>query len=183
LVSFEKRYLDLNKNVVILFFEKEANYMSKKVENSDKVNAGLLQEIGVVKEKLTEYLEENNHRKTPERYAILEEIYRLDEHFDIDFLYNRFKEKQFRVSRATLYNTLELLLEAGLVRKHQFGKVQAFYEKSYFNRNHDHIILLNDFQIVEFCDPRIEQIKKDFEEAMDIEIESHSLYFYARKKK
>ncbi len=141
------------------------------------------QELEVVKNKLTEFLEEHNQRKTPERYAILEEIYKIDEHFDIDFLYKLFKQRQFQVSKATIYNTLELLLEAGLVRKHQFGKIQAFYEKSFFNKNHDHIIMLDDFQIIEFCDPRIEQIKNDFETAMDIEIESHTLYFYARKNK
>lgn len=156
--------------------------MSVKNSQQNQENPELLQEIREVKEILTRYLEENKHRKTPERYAILEEIYKINEHFDIDFLYKVFKEKQFRVSKATLYNTLELLLDAGLVRKHQFGKIQAFYEKGYFNKNHDHIIMLDDFKIIEFCDPRIEQIKRDFEEAMDIEIESHTLYFYARKK-
>jgi len=156
--------------------------MSTSNRNSEVLTKKLQQEINVVREKLTEFLEINNQRKTPERYAILEEIYKIDDHFDIEYLYNLFKEKQFSVSKATIYNTLELLLEANLVRKHQFGKIQAFYEKSFFNRNHDHIIMLDDFQIIEFCDPRIEQIKKDFEEAMDIEIDSHTLYFYAKKK-
>jgi len=156
--------------------------MNTSNQNSRISNKKLQQEINVVKDKLTEFLEVNNQRKTPERYAILEEIYKIDDHFDIEYLYNLFKEKQFSVSKATIYNTLELLLEANLVRKHQFGKIQAFYEKSFFNRNHDHIIMLDDFQIIEFCDPRIEQIKKDFEEAMDIEIDSHTLYFYAKKK-
>jgi len=157
--------------------------MSTDKSNSNNLKINTLQEIDKVKKLLTQYLEENKHRKTPERYAILEEIYSIDEHFDIDYLFKIFKEKQFRVSKATLYNTLELLLDAGLVRKHQFGKVQAFYEKSYFNKNHDHIIMLDDFQIIEFCDPRIEQIKKDYEEAMNIKIESHSLYLYARQLK
>jgi Fur family ferric uptake transcriptional regulator len=156
--------------------------MKAKVQDLQTKDQKLAQEIAIVKQKLTEFLEENSQRKTPGRYAILEEIYKIDEHFDIDYLHKLFKEKQFRVSKATIYNTLELLLEAGLVRKHQFGKIQAFYEKSYFNKNHDHIIMLDDFQIIEFCDPRLDQIKKDFEEAMDIDIESHTLYFYARKK-
>jgi len=156
--------------------------MTRHSNHSDPGFKAFEQELKVVKNKLTEFLEEHNQRKTPERYAILEEIYKIDEHFDIDFLYKLFKQRQFQVSKATIYNTLELLLEAGLVRKHQFGKIQAFYEKSFFNKNHDHIIMLDDFQIIEFCDPRIEQIKKDFETAMDIEIESHTLYFYARKK-
>ena len=135
-----------------------------------------------VRDLLTSHLEIKNQRKTPERYAILKLIYSLDHHFDIDYLYKLFKEKQFSVSKATIYNTLEVLLDAGLVKKHQFGQVQAFYEKSYFNSNHDHIIMIDEHEIIEFCDPRIEAIKKDFEEALDIEIESHSLYFYAKKK-
>ena len=93
------------------------------------------------------------------------------------------KNKNYRVSRATLYNTIELLLECGLVRKHQFGKNQAQYEKSFFDKQHDHVILTDSGEVKEFCDPRIQSIKETIEEVFDIEIHKHSLYFYGTKNK
>lgn len=110
-----------------------------------------------VKQMLTEYLQKNGHRKTPERYAILDSIYSIKGHFNIETLLQYMAEKEkFRVSRATLYNTIILLIDAGLVIKHQFGNTSQ-YERSYNNETHHHMICTSCGKVSEFEDENLKQ--------------------------
>jgi Fur family ferric uptake transcriptional regulator len=130
-----------------------------------------------VKQIFTKYLIEHSLRKTSERYAILDRIYSIDGHFDIESLYVFMKDNNYQVSRATLYNNIDLLLDCKLITKHQFGNNVAQFEKAYNANIHNHIICTVCGNIQEFSDPNIKrsiQTKK----IKNFNISHYSLYVY-----
>jgi len=112
----------------------------------------------IVKKTFTDYLTAKSCRKTPERYAILDFIYSEPGHFDMDSLYDAMTKSNFRVSRATLYNTMQLLLECKLVLKHQFGSNISYYERSYNNDFHYHLICTNCDSVQEHKDLELKNL-------------------------
>ena len=133
---------------LICFPQKRLNFVGCKKLRRQKMESQNVKDT--VKQIFTEYLNANGHRKTPERYAILDTIYSIEGHFDIDTLYSLMADQEnFRVSRATLYNTIILLINARLVIKHQFGN-SSQYEKSYNRDTHHHQICTQCGKVTEF---------------------------------
>ena len=111
--------------------------------------------IVAVERLLDNYLEMNNHRKTPERYTILRAIYSINGHFTLDDLKARLaQEMDFPVSRATLYNTLNLFMSLRLVVRHRFQGTTK-YEACYDNQSHCHQICTMCGKVTEVKSPEI----------------------------
>lgn len=131
-----------------------------------------------VKEILALELEKRGLRKTTERFTILEAIYNRDDHFVVEDLYDYLVKMNFHVSRATVYNTLDVLVESGLVRKHRFQGDGAIFEKALGFRQHGHLICIECNKIKEFCDPRLQAIQDSVGQALGFNITDQALVFY-----
>jgi len=141
------------------------------------------QQIIEVRTVFSDYLKKKGLRQTPERFLIFDEVYASEDHFDADELFVRLKRKNVAVSRATVYNTLDLLIECNLVERHQFGNKQAKYEPSFSYWQHDHLICMDCDEVFEFCDPRIQGIRDMVAEIFNFEIEQHSLQMHGHCKR
>jgi len=131
-----------------------------------------------IHDRFKDFLKDQGLRETQERKIVLDAIYDVDEHVDADNLHLRIRHQGHAISRATVYNTLNLLLKCELVVRHQFENSQAKYEPSFLFSQHDHLICLDCRKVIEFCDPRIHNIQEMVADAYSFEIKRHALNLY-----
>ena len=118
-------------------------------------------DISSAKETLTKYLNEKKLRPTRERFVLLEEIMHSSGHFDADELYSTLATKGLKASRATVYNTLDLLVECGIISRYRFGENHSRYEKAFGRPRHDHLICIECGDIIEFVSEKLDKIQRE----------------------
>lgn len=126
------------------------------------------------------FLKSGKNRITPERFEVMDAALDHDGHFGADDLYILMKNSNSRVSRATVYKTLELLAQCNLLSKRHFGENMTRYESSFKRQTHDHLICVDCGRIVEFSDSRIENLPDKISSELGFEIESYSFNIFAR---
>lgn len=129
-------------------------------------------------ESLTRFLRANNLKMTKERRLILKEIFEEDEHLEAEDLLVRFRNRGERVSRATIYRTFDLFIQAGLIKKSDFGHDHYHYEKSFGLEHHDHLICRRCGKVIEFNDPELENLQREICKKRGFTMHSHTLQIF-----
>jgi Fur family ferric uptake transcriptional regulator len=128
------------------------------------------------------FLKHGKNRITPERFEVLDAALEYKGHFGADDLYIQLKNLKSKVSRATVYNTLELLAQCDLLSKRNFGDNLNRFESNYKRQTHDHLICVDCGKIVEFSDDRLNKIPQEVSAKLGFELDSYSFNIFARCK-
>lgn len=132
------------------------------------------------KAKFLSFLGTKNLRMTSQRQAIIETVFGTEEHFTAEQLLEWSRARDRSVSRATVYRTLPLLTESGLVREMDFGKNHKYYDPNYAEHpNHNHIICQDCEKIVEFESEKISQIENEISHRLGFEVKTQRLQITA----
>lgn len=132
------------------------------------------------KRRFMDFLAKKNLRITSQRQAIVDTVFSTDKHFTAEQLLEWSKQKDKSVSRATVYRTLPLLTESGLVHEMDFGKDYKFYDPNYAaHPNHNHLICQDCEKIVEFESDKIEEIESEISHKLGFSMKSQRLQISA----
>ncbi|MBI4398356.1 MAG: transcriptional repressor [Candidatus Omnitrophica bacterium] len=129
-----------------------------------------------------ELLKKKGLKFTYERRQIFEEVAKLNEHFDADSLYERFKKKGLRISRDTVYRTIPLLLESNVIQKSVGEGKREFFERTSRRGHHDHILCVRCGKIIEFTCDKIERLQDEICKKYDFRLtfHDHRLFGYCK---
>lgn len=130
------------------------------------------------KQNFRAFMAEKGLKSTQQREIILEEFLRDGSHCSTEELYLRLRSKHPRLGYATVYRTLKLFAECGIAEERHFGDGQTRYESSDSDEHHDHLICTVCGSIVEFEDPRIEELQMQVAQQHGFEIRRHRLELY-----
>jgi len=122
-----------------------------------------------------------NIRITPQRQIIIKVIEDSEDHPDVDQLYQRAVQIDNTISIATVYRTVKLLEEAGVIERLEFGDGRARYEES--GEHHEHLVDIETGEVIEFYDEPLERMKEEIANRMGYELVDHRLELFVRKKK
>lgn len=129
---------------------------------------------------LQDFLKKTGLKLTPERQTILRVVFEIHKHFDADELVDILRQKGKRISRATVYRTLDLLVKSGLIRAMQLTESKRVYEHIVGHEHHDHMICTQCGRIIEFDDGFIETLQQKVCDRMGFQPERHSLRIFGR---
>jgi Fur family ferric uptake transcriptional regulator len=113
------------------------------------------------RERFLQFLRSRGHRVTQERLALFEEIFAQHKHIDAEELLAAMKTRGLKISRATVYRNLDLLVECGMVRKQRLGQDRFFYEHVHGGQHHDHLVCTGCGRVVEFVSPGIAALQAE----------------------
>jgi len=123
--------------------------------------------------KFRAYIKAQGLRKTPERETIIGEIFSTHDHFDVDELFLRLRNKKKRISKASLYRTIPLLIESGLIKEVYFDNGHLHYEQICGHKHHCHLRCVNCGKIVEFADDAVAKIQDRISKKYGFVITAH----------
>lgn len=126
--------------------------------------------------------EANGLRMTGQRRVIAQVLQDSDDHPDVEELYKRAIAQDDGISIATVYRTVKLFEEAGILERLEFGDGRARYEDAERD-HHDHLIDLNSGEVIEFCDPEIEALQEKIARKLGYELRGHKLELYGVPKR
>ncbi len=121
-------------------------------------------------------------RMTGQRRVIARVLQDSDDHPDVEELYARASARDAAISIATVYRTVKLFEEAGILERLEFGDGRARYEDA-DREHHDHLIDLNTGEVIEFCDPEIEELQEKIARKLGYELRGHKLELYGVPRK